>query len=163
MDRWLKRLRDLILRWNIVRDSCIAMQMDCPIFPGTRMHQLRTGDMPPWFSQGIWNPSQRTVYVRLKTKILSFCKLWSGLKLVLDPLEATWIEEAQTLLYWSQRGRLFLKYGLVCRRWEHDVKDQDMYHQNLITWISSATMFLRLARPSFSWLPSRVEDYRESA
>ena len=36
-----------ILRWNIVRDSCIAMQMDCHIFPGTRMHQLRTGDMPP--------------------------------------------------------------------------------------------------------------------
>ena len=46
--RWLERLIvTLILSWNIVRVSCMVMQMACPVFPLTRMHQLGTGEMPP--------------------------------------------------------------------------------------------------------------------
>ena len=44
--RWLERLSDLV-RWNIVQVSCMVMQMGCPVFPLTKMHQLRTGEMRP--------------------------------------------------------------------------------------------------------------------
>ena len=30
---------------------------------------------------------------------------------------------------WSQWGRLFLGEGLVCRRWEHELTGQEIYHQ----------------------------------
>ena len=33
------------------------------------------------------------------------------------------------LSYWSQWGRLFLRNGLVFRRWEHEVTGQEIYHQ----------------------------------
>ena len=33
------------------------------------------------------------------------------------------------LSYWSQWGRLFLRDGLVCRRWEHELTGQEIYHQ----------------------------------
>ena len=48
--RWPGGLNDLvtlILRWNIVRVSCMPMQMDCPVFPEMRMHQIRIGEMLP--------------------------------------------------------------------------------------------------------------------
>ena len=72
-----------------------------------------------------------------KTKIL-FCR---KLKLVSDPLDATEGGEGEEgggggggggrklLSYWSQWGRLFLRDGLVFRRWEHEVTGQEIYHQ----------------------------------
>ena len=37
--------------------------------------------------------------------------------------------ERKLLSHWSQWGRLFLRDGLVFRRWKHEVTGQEIYHQ----------------------------------
>ena len=95
--RWLERLSDFSAFEMGVRVSCIAMKKDNPVLPGMKKpHAVKDRRDATLIQSVSIEPPKETVYLLRATitTILSCRKLWSGLKLVSNPLQPTWKKAA---------------------------------------------------------------------
>ena len=130
------------------------MQMDCPVFPGMRMHQLRIGEMLPWFSLWIWNMDSLRA-TQNQDPVLSQVVSW--LKTGVKPLEVTWMERGANCYRTGHIGEGCFWRTVWCIEVGNMKCQAKIVSSNLLTWESCATSFVPLARWSFSRPPWRVK------